>query len=117
MNNTEAKTNIIREQCIKNNVCVCYVNLTGGQDEIVFDGESLVMDHKGDILYKAPSFKEGLLSLIFLLRKDRRQKKRTFLSRTTSPKTNRLLLSLNRKNYPKRERYILRLPQACGTMS
>ncbi|NLG12449.1 MAG: NAD+ synthase [Elusimicrobia bacterium] len=78
MNNTEAKTNIIREQCIKNNVCVCYVNLTGGQDEIVFDGESLVMDHKGDILYKAPSFKEGLFIADIPLEKRQETEKADF---------------------------------------
>jgi len=34
----EERELILREQCLKNNVVVCYTNLVGGQDEIVFDG-------------------------------------------------------------------------------
>ena len=81
MNKTEERENIIREQCIKNNVCICYTNLTGGQDEIVFNGESLVMDHKGNILYKAMSFKEGLSVIDIPFEKRRNHKKRNFISR------------------------------------
>ena len=40
---------------------IVYVNLVGGQDELVFDGTSLVMDSDGRITAKAPSFREHLL--------------------------------------------------------
>ena len=39
---------------------VCYLNLVGGQDELVFDGGSLVADPAGKIRFRAPQFKEGL---------------------------------------------------------
>ncbi len=39
---------------------VCYLNLVGGQDELVFDGGSLVADPAGRIRFRAPQFKEGL---------------------------------------------------------
>ncbi len=39
---------------------ICYVNLVGGQDELVFDGASLVLDPQGRVRFRAPQFKEGL---------------------------------------------------------
>ena len=40
---------------------VAYVNLVGGQDELVFDGGSCIFDHRGDLIARAPSFVEDLL--------------------------------------------------------
>jgi NAD+ synthase (glutamine-hydrolysing) len=39
---------------------LAYVNLVGGQDELVFDGNSFVMDVDGEIVMRAPAFSEGL---------------------------------------------------------
>lgn len=39
---------------------VIYVNLVGGQDELIFDGRSFVMDSDGQVLQRAPSFTEDL---------------------------------------------------------
>jgi NAD+ synthase (glutamine-hydrolysing) len=40
---------------------LAYVNLVGGQDELVFDGDSLVVGADGRLLARAPQFEEGLL--------------------------------------------------------
>jgi NAD+ synthase (glutamine-hydrolysing) len=40
---------------------ICYVNQVGGQDELVFDGGSFVVDHSGELLARAPLFTESLL--------------------------------------------------------
>ena len=40
---------------------LAYVNLIGGQDELVFDGASFVLGSDGDILAQAPSWREHLL--------------------------------------------------------
>jgi len=43
------------------NLCaVAFCNLVGGQDELVFDGHSLVCDHEGTVLARAPQFAESL---------------------------------------------------------
>ncbi len=39
---------------------VVYVNLIGGQDELVFDGNSFVMDAQGQLALRAPAFEESL---------------------------------------------------------
>lgn len=54
-----------REQIItslakKERIHVCYVNLIGGQDELVFDGGSLVADPKGKIIASGKEFEEDL---------------------------------------------------------
>ena len=40
---------------------LCYVNLVGGQDELVFDGASMVFDHDGELVASAPQFAEALV--------------------------------------------------------
>ena len=40
---------------------VAFCNLVGGQDELVFDGHSLVIDHHGTVIARAPQFTEALL--------------------------------------------------------
>ncbi len=42
-------------------VFLAYVNLVGGQDELVFDGDSMVFDADGQLLAEAPTFEEHLL--------------------------------------------------------
>ncbi|MGI8729616.1 MAG: NAD+ synthase [Solirubrobacteraceae bacterium] len=40
---------------------VAFCALVGGQDELVFDGHSVVVDHEGKVLARAPQFQEALL--------------------------------------------------------
>jgi len=40
---------------------IAYVNLVGGQDELVFDGMSLLVDHRGNVVARGPQFQEGLV--------------------------------------------------------
>ncbi len=44
-----------------NCVNIAYLNLVGGQDELVFDGNSVIINEKGDILDHAKPFKEDVL--------------------------------------------------------
>lgn len=50
-----------RQQVRKNHIAIAYTNMVGGQDELVFDGQSMVMDSQGKILSRAEAFKEDLL--------------------------------------------------------
>ncbi len=40
-----------------------YVNLVGGQDELVFDGGSFAVDETGRVVHRAPAFEESLTSV------------------------------------------------------
>src|SRR5262245_16551558 len=44
-----------------NNVVVAYCNLVGGQDELVFDGDSLVFDENGELIARGKQFEEDLI--------------------------------------------------------
>ena len=44
-----------------NEVFVAYVNLVGGQDELVFDGASMILDPAGEIVVQASQFEEELV--------------------------------------------------------
>ena len=44
-----------------NLTAVAFTNLVGGQDELIFDGHSLLLDHEGCVLARAPQFAEALV--------------------------------------------------------
>ena len=56
-----ARQEMLAERARENGVTVCYVNLVGGQDELVFDGGSMVLDARGELLARAAQFEEELL--------------------------------------------------------
>ncbi|MFA5063713.1 MAG: NAD+ synthase [Candidatus Omnitrophota bacterium] len=52
---------VVKKQARLNKAVIVYVNLVGGQDELVFDGQSIVVDNKGKVVKRAAAFKEDLL--------------------------------------------------------
>jgi len=99
-----------REEMLKvrsrdNLISVAYVNMVGGQDELVFDGNSLILDAQGEILAKAESFEEELLLAdidldeIFRLQlKDNRLKNLRHIKKPINVKEVRLDYKIKNKN-------------------
>lgn len=52
---------LIRYQARRLHCPILYANLTGGQDELVFDGQSLAVDHHGKIIARGPQFASHLM--------------------------------------------------------
>ncbi len=52
---------IIRKQAKASRLFIAYTNLVGGQDELVFDGQGMVVNDSGRIVSRAGAFKEDLL--------------------------------------------------------
>lgn len=44
-----------------NRAIITYTNMIGGQDELVFDGNSLIVDHTGEVVLRGKAFEEDLL--------------------------------------------------------
>ena len=57
----EYRDKLLATRATDQGVFVCYVNLVGGQDELVFDGGSMVFDPSGKLLARAERFDEALL--------------------------------------------------------
>jgi NAD+ synthase (glutamine-hydrolysing) len=51
---------IVKKRIAEVSLPVVYLNMVGGQDELVFDGTSFVMNSRGEITYRAPSFEEKI---------------------------------------------------------
>ncbi len=56
----EVRRHLASRRARENGITLFYVNLVGGQDDVIFDGGSFVTSPNGDLLYQAPSFVEGL---------------------------------------------------------
>ncbi|MBN2055738.1 NAD+ synthase [bacterium] len=52
---------MLRKRAIENRVPIVYVNLVGGQDELVFDGDSMCIDAGGTVIARGNQFEEDLL--------------------------------------------------------
>jgi NAD+ synthetase len=50
----------LRERVDETGLPIIYANMVGGQDELVFDGSSFVLDEDGVLLYQLPAFEEVL---------------------------------------------------------
>ncbi|HBJ72548.1 MAG TPA: NAD+ synthase [Actinobacteria bacterium] len=60
-NKTDVRRTLCSERAIEAGCAVAYVNLVGGQDELVFDGDSMVVDAKGKVIARGAQFVEELL--------------------------------------------------------
>ena len=65
MNRQLERERVVRERIRECGVPLVYVNLCGGQDELVFDGNSFVMDADGTLVFRAPAYTEGLYRVQF----------------------------------------------------
>jgi NAD+ synthase (glutamine-hydrolysing) len=59
----QAREQVLAMRAQENGLPLIYVNLVGGQDELVFDGGSVVVDAKGQVQFRAPLFEEGLYAV------------------------------------------------------
>lgn len=64
------RENIVKQRALQTDVPIVYLNMIGGQDELVFDGASFVMSKNGEIKYRATSFEESMDLFEFELSND-----------------------------------------------
>ncbi|NGO73056.1 NAD+ synthase [Streptomyces boncukensis] len=59
----DTRLDLVRKRAQEAGCTTAYLAMTGGQDELVFDGDSLVVDRDGGVLARAPQFEEGCVVL------------------------------------------------------
>ncbi|MFE4392801.1 MULTISPECIES: NAD+ synthase [Streptomycetaceae] len=62
-NKDDQRLELVRRRAAEAGCALAYVNMVGGQDELVFDGDSIVVGADGEVLARAPQFEEHLLVL------------------------------------------------------
>ncbi|HEY9182118.1 MAG TPA: nitrilase-related carbon-nitrogen hydrolase, partial [Gammaproteobacteria bacterium] len=59
----QTREQVLARRAEENSLPLVYVNMVGGQDELVFDGGSVVVDAAGRVRFRAPLFEEGLYTV------------------------------------------------------
>ncbi len=79
--------NSISTIAIDNKVSIAYLNCVGGQDELVFDGQSFAVDTDGNILARASAFEEQLFIVDFNLEASKRKSLNEYQEKETKYRT------------------------------
>ena len=69
-NGQEKREKVVKRLTKVTGLPFVYLNMIGGQDELIFDGSSFVMDKHGEITYRAKSFEESLDLIEFEINDD-----------------------------------------------
>ncbi|MEU8919711.1 NAD+ synthase [Kitasatospora sp. NPDC048545] len=62
-NKDDERLELVRRRAAEAGCALAYVNMVGGQDELVFDGDSIVVGADGEVLGRSPQFEEHLMVL------------------------------------------------------
>lgn len=64
LHKSQERQTLLQQQSSKNQCPIIYCNLVGGQDELIFDGESLAYDNQGELIFQAPVFESNVYPLV-----------------------------------------------------
>ncbi|MDQ0777704.1 NAD+ synthase (glutamine-hydrolyzing) [Streptomyces aurantiacus] len=59
----DSRLDLVRKRAQEAGCTTAYLAMIGGQDELVFDGDSIVVDRDGEVVARAPQFSEGCVVL------------------------------------------------------
>jgi len=91
---TLERNRLLQEKSTKNGVPIFYVNLVGGQDELVFDGRSMAVDKMGNLIAVGKQFEEDLVITDIDLEKGTAQKIEAPVHDKTQEMFNALVLGI-----------------------
>ncbi|MFM2270232.1 MAG: hypothetical protein RIS01_261 [Actinomycetota bacterium] len=61
INKDDARLELVKQRALEVGAPLAYVNMVGGQDDLVFDGDTIVVGKAGEVIARAPQFEEGLM--------------------------------------------------------
>ena len=91
MGKLERRQKLLITRAREDKAFICYTNLVGGQDELVFDGASMIVDPTGKIIASAKQFEEDLLVADVEIKKLKFRKTKSIIFLTTSKKSKKRL--------------------------
>ena len=62
LNKQSERMSICQKYALKFGISFIYINMVGGQDEVVFDGNSFAVDKQGELIFEMPAFEEISMS-------------------------------------------------------
>jgi NAD+ synthase (glutamine-hydrolysing) len=65
MDKDDRRLKLVRDLATKQNTAVSYVNLVGGQDDLVFDGDSIFVTSAGNLIARGAQFEEDIVLIDF----------------------------------------------------
>ena len=60
-NKDDVRLSLVTQRARQAAAPLVYVNMTGGQDDLVFDGDSIVVSAAGEVIARAPQFEDGIM--------------------------------------------------------
>ncbi|HEY9786241.1 MAG TPA: NAD+ synthase [Candidatus Obscuribacterales bacterium] len=78
MGKEHIRQELVREQIRRHRLPVIYVNLVGGNDDLIFDGRSFVIDSRGALVAQAKAFEEDLIFIDVKPEEDKSAARKTF---------------------------------------
>ena len=98
-----SRKRMLATRAADNIAIVAFNNLVGGQDELIFDGGSMILDQKGDPLFQGKQFEEDFivtdlnLDAVFLQRiHDPRRRKEKFISSNQTDEVKKIELKMSK---------------------
>ena len=61
INKNDARLALVKQRALEVGAPLAYVNMTGAQDDLVFDGDTIVVSGIGELIARAPQFEDGLM--------------------------------------------------------
>jgi len=61
VNKDDLRLTLVKKRALQVGAPLAYVNMTGGQDDLVFDGDTIVVGASGELIARAPQFEDGLM--------------------------------------------------------
>jgi len=61
INKDDARLALVKKRALQIGAPLAYVNMTGGADDLVFDGDTIVVGASGELIARAPQFEDGLM--------------------------------------------------------
>ncbi len=98
----QSRLELVARRAREAGAALAYVNMTGGQDELVFDGDSIIVDAEGGLITRGPQFEETLLLADLDLPPARPEPDTTPAADTPAEASDGTVMSIHRVALPER---------------